>query len=35
LLALWVNWTGWSWAPVLLLAVAVVGATSANARQIR
>ena len=30
-LALWVGWTDWSWAPALLLAVAVVGAISARA----
>ncbi len=28
-LALWVGWTGWSWAPLLLLAIALVGAAAA------
>lgn len=30
-LALWVGWTGWVWAPALLLAAALVGAISAVA----
>ena len=29
-LALWVEWTGWTWTPALLLAVAVAGAISAT-----
>ena len=32
LLALWVELTGWTWAPALLLVVALVGAISAGVR---
>ena len=31
LLALWVDWTDWSFAPLLLLAIAVLGAAAALA----